>query len=1011
ASPGEIEKLVASPLERLLWQIDGVEYVYSISRQDMAVVTVRFFVGEDREESLVKLHNKIMMNIDASPPIVRGWVIKPVEIDDVSIVNLTFWSESLDDHALRRVGEEALARLAEVKNISRVEIIGGREREIRVEPLPERMTGMGVSLLEVRRALSGADASVTAGSFSRFNREITVRGNSFLTSAEEVSALMLGVHQGRPVYVRDIARVIDGPREVESYTRFGYSRTGREARGAEGGPAAHPAVTLALAKKKGTNAVAAAEGILEKLEELKKEVIPSDVRVEVTRNYGRTAEEKVNELLTSLGLAILTVAILLAFTLGPREALIVALAVPVSFCLALFVNYLFGYTINRVTLFALILSLGLVVDDPITNVDNIQRHFRMGKEGRIGATLSAVGEVLPPVLMSTVAIIICFTPLFFITGMMGPYMAPMASNVPITVIFSTFCALTIVPWLARTLLKTDPGGKKKGKKGKGEKRGWIERIYRFMVSPFLNSRWRRYALFAGILVLLVFPLLLVAFRMVPLKMLPFDNKNEFQIVLDMPEGTTLETTNLVAADFEAYLDEVPEVVNFVSFTGVSSPIDFNGMVRHYFLREGGHLADIRVNLLEKDDREMQSHAILLRLRKDLEAIGEKHGAEVKLVEVPPGPPVLATIVTEIRGAPDRTYGQLIQAGERIKEIMEQEPFVVDIDDMAEAGRDRVDFILDKEKAALHGVDAEAVIRTLHIALTGVTPASVHLPGERQPLMVRVVLPREKRSGAAFLSQVPVKTADGHMVPLAELVRVVHAPEDQPIYHKNLERVAYVTADTAGRAPVEAILDMQKRLKENPTPPGTRVEWAGEGEWKITIRVFRDMGIAFAAALMGIYILLIIQTNSVFMPALIMMAIPLTLIGVMPGFWLLNLIAGDTVGGFSDPVFFTATGMIGMIALGGIVIRNSLVLIEFIQNASAEGLELKEAILRSGSIRMRPILLTAATTALGAWPITLDPIFSGLAWTLIFGLLASTAFTLVVIPVAYYAFYRKTQTPG
>ncbi len=999
ASPQEIENLVSIPLERLLWQIDGVEYVYSMSQADMAIVTVRFFVGEHREQSIVKLHNKITMNIDKAPPIVTGWAVKPVEIDDVPIVNLTLYSDQYDDFMLRRIGEEVLSRLSAVKDISRTEIIGGRRREIRVELLPERMAGLGVSLLEVQRALSGADASVTAGSFSRFNREVTVISSSFLSSAHEVEALMVGVNKDRPVYLRDIATVIDGPEEPVTYSRIGFAHQ-------EPGVSS-AAVTLALAKKRGTNAVTVSKTILSKLEELKKEVIPSGVQVEVTRNYGQTAQEKVNGLLSSLGFAIISVVILLAIALGWREAFVVALAVPISFSLALFVNLMFGYTINRVTLFALILSLGLVVDDPITNVDNIQRHIFMGRFRPRIATLFAVNEVLPPVIMSTIAIIVCFTPLFFITGMMGPYMAPMAVNVPLTVIFSTFCALTIVPWLTHLLLKNaGPHDQHAPKKKKRMTRGMLSEFYRNILSVFLDSRTKRYLLLFTILFLLLASAALALFRMVPLKLLPFDNKNEIQILIDMPEGTTLEATDRVVREFEDFFRRVPEVTNFVSYVGNASPMDFNGLVRHYYLRQGPHLADIRINFVEKHRRVQQSHAISLRLRKDLEQIAKAMGADIKIVEVPPGPPVLSTLVAEVYGAPDQSYDQLIECGRHVKEVMKTEPFVVDIDDTVAAPHDKYDFILDKEKAALHGVTAQEVIQTLRSAIKGVSAATVHTSNERQPLIIRTTLPREKRAGIVPLSQIPLKTADGSMVPLAELVRIVQVPVDQTIYHKNLERVVYVFGETAGRAPAEAVLDMQNRLGKSPTPEGAQVRWDGEGEWKITLRVFRDMGLAYAAALLGIYILLVINTGSFFMPMLIMMAIPLTLLGIMPGFWLLNVFTGEHVGGFYNPVFFTATSMIGMIALGGIVIRNSLVLIEFIQDAIKQGMAFKEAILQSGIIRMRPILLTAATTAIGAYPITFDPVFSGLAWALIFGLLASTVFTLLVVPVTYYALYQK-----
>ncbi len=1006
ATAEEVEKLVATPLERLLWQIDGVEYVYSMSSQDMAVVTVRFYVGEERENSILKIRNRIAMFEDLAPSIVRGWVIKPVEIDDVPVVNLTLFSQRYDDHRLRRIGEEVLAGLSAVKDISRTQIVGGRCREIRVELLPERMMGLGVSIGEVRRALMGADASVTAGDFSRANRSVTVSANAFLTSAREVEALVVGVHENRPVYLRDIATVFDGPEEAHSYSRIGYSHYFRNEQKLTDTPLSYPAVTLALAKKKGTNAVVVANNILAELETLKKEIIPDDVRVQVTRNTGATAQQKVNELLASLAFAIVTVVVLLAFSLGWREALVVALAVPISFSLALFVNFLLGYTINRVTLFALILSLGLVVDDPITNVDNIQRHLYTGKRSPIDSVLFAVGEVLPPVIMSTIAIIISFTPLFFITGMMGPYMAPMASNVPVTVIFSTVCAITIVPWMTYKLLKSLPIAAQASDDTTASTTRVIHRIYRTVVSPFLESRARRYGLLVVILILLIIPVGLAFVRLVPLKMLPFDNKNEFQIVVDMPEGTTLEATDAVVRQFEGYLRTVKEVTNFVSYVGTASPIDFNGLVRHYYLREGPHLGDIRVNLADKSRRKQQSHAIVLRLRKDLEAIAKINGADIKLVETPPGPPVLSTLVAEIYGDKDASYRQLISGAAHVKTIMAKEPFVTDIDDSTVADRKKIDFVVDKEKAALHGVSTQQIIQALRVALSGDTAVTVHLPKERQPLMIRTILPRQKRSGEVQLGQIPVKGATGTMVPLAELAAPVGVDQDQPIYHKNLERVIFVTGEMAGRAPGEAVLDMMSRLASDPMPRGTRAQWAGEGEWKITLRVFRDMGIAFAAALTGIYILLIVQTGSFFMPLLLMMAIPLTLIGAMPGFWLLNLITGETVGGFADPVFFTATGMIGMIALGGIVIRNSIVLIEFIQDAIKAGMPFSEAILQSGAIRMRPILLTAATTALGAWPITLDPIFSGLAWTLIFGLFASTVFTLLVIPVTYYALYRN-----
>ncbi len=999
ASPEEIEQLVATPLERLLWQIDGVEYVYSMSHNDMAVVTVRFLVGQDREDSLIKLHNRIAMHIDQASSIIRGWVIKPVEIDDVSIVNLTLFSATRTDHELRRIGQEVLARLSQVSNISRTTIHGGRDREIRVALVPERMRGFNISFTEVAAALRGADASVHAGTFNRNDTEYTVSTSSFLTSTDEINSLVVGVKNHRPVYLREIATVSDLPREASTYTSIGFSQR-------QDPTQRYPAVTLAISKKRGTNAVTVARQIITAFRALEETVIPSDVKAEITRNYGETAQEKVGGLISSLAFAIVSVVILLAFTLGWREAVIVAIAVPISFSLALFVNYLFGYTINRVTLFALILSLGLVVDDPITNVENIQRHSRAGVLEPFRATLFAVDEVLPPVLMSTLAIIVCFVPLFFITGMMGPYMAPMAVNVPLTVIFSTLCALTIVPWLSLVLLKSAPQKKSTAQESPTP---LLHRLYRRALQPFLESRPKRFLLFGLVFLLLVSSCLLALFRLVPLKLLPFDNKNEFQIVIDMADGTTLERTDAVVQKFEHYLKTVPEVTTVLSSTGEASPMDFNGMVRHYYLREKANLADIRVLLKPKHQREHQSHAIVLRLRTDLEEIAAKNKAKIRLVEVPPGPPVLSTIVGEIYGSPSLEHKDLVAASDHLTAVMEKEAFVVDIDAMAEDPHDQIDLVIDREKAALHGISTRTITTTLKGALTGLEPALVHLPRERQPLTIRLTLPRSLRSSVSDLGAIPIRTRSGKMICLGELVTIRHSKSAQPIYHKNLERVVYVLADTAGRPPAEAVLDMQSRLVQDPMPKGTRVVWSGEGEWKITIRVFRDMGIAFAAALTAIYILLVIQSGSFFMPLIIMMAIPLTLLGIMPGFLLLNLVAAPEVAGFADPVFLTATSMIGMIALGGIVIRNALVLIEFIHDALDRGTPFKEAILASGAIRMRPIVLTALTTALGALPITFDPVFSGLAWALIFGLMASTLFTLVVIPVTYFAVYQNKQT--
>lgn len=1003
ASAKEIEKLVAAPLERLLWQTEGVEYVYSTSKKDMALVTVRFYVGEDETRALVRLHNKIMMNRDIVPSIVENWVVKPVSIDDVPIVNITLYSEIYDDHAMERIGEEVLSRLSELENISKTSITGGRPEQLKVEVIPEKMKSLNVSINEITGALKAADSSVTAGTFSDRNKVFKVESNSFLKDAQDVKTLVVGVKDGRPVYLRDVADISCCAKEAKTYSRIGFSKYFRQMNENKDYPESATAVTLALAKKKGTNAVNVADSVIAEVEKLKKEIMPDGIRIEITRNYGETAREKVNSLLSSLGFAILCVVILLAFTIGKREALIVAIAVPVSFSLALFCNYLFGYTINRVTLFALILSLGLVVDDPITNVDNIQRNMRLKPDDPEKATLFGVSEVLVPVVMSTLAIIVCFIPLFFITGMMGPYMAPMAINVPLTVTFSTLCAITVVPFMSYQFLKNIKPSNLESSTGVNP---FIDKLYRGTVAPFLKSRKLRYALLAGVIVLFFVSAGLAFFRLVPLKLLPFDNKNEFQVIIDMPEGTTLEYTDRVVRVIEDYLSNVPEVKNYVSFSGESSPMDFNGMVRHYYLRKGENLADIRVNLFEKNKREMQSHGIILRIRKDIEKIAQKYNADLKLVEVPPGPPVIATVVAEIYGDQSKDYSDLIEAGKKLqKKIMKDEEGLVEIDDMSETPRKRFEFEIDKEKSALHGVSTSQVLGALRAVVSGSDPAFLHIENERQPYPVRVIFPLEKRSNVFELLEIPIKTVSGKMVSLAEMVNVKKVDEDQPIYHKNLKRVVYVTAEMAGRAPGEAVIDMMGK-DDHFEEQGIRVQWAGEGEWKITLRVFRDMGIAFAAALVAIYLILVIQSNSFFMPLIIMMAIPLTILGIMPGFFLLNVITGETIGGYYNPVFFTATSMIGMIALGGIVIRNSLVLIDFIQESVKQGADFKEAVLESGAIRFRPIVLTAITTAIGAWPITFDPVFSGLAWALIFGITASTLFTLIIIPVTYFAVYQK-----
>lgn len=1008
ASAREVENLVTINLERRLWEIDGVEYVYSVSKPGSAVVTVRFYVGEDREESLLKTHSKIMSYVDRVPPGVTGWVVKPVEIDDVPIVSFALFSDFYSDYELRRVADEILHRVQQIPDTGKAYVVGGRKGQVRVLFQPEQMASRGVSALEIERALKGANVNLRAGTMDRLNREIVVEVGPFLKSARELQELMVGVHDGRPVFLEDVAHIIDGAEEPSTYTRITFGPGAVHHQSTKGlSPAApgktYPQVTIAVAKKKGTNAVRVAEGLIRRVDELKESVIPSRVNVVVTRNYGKTADEKVSELMHHLGIAVLSIIALLTVMLGWREAAVVALAVPMTLAVTLLANLLVGYTINRVTLFALILSLGLLVDDPIVDVENIHRHFKMKRHPPLDATLLAVDEVRPPTILATLAVIASFIPMFFITGLMGPYMRPMALNVPVAMLVSLAIAFTVTPWCTYYAIRKEYGAEEKPY---DFTTSLVYRVYRRIITPFLESRRKSYLFLAGIVAALCLSGLLVVFKLVPVKMLPFDNKNEFLLVVDMPEGTTLEETNRVVVDLERYLATVNEVRDLESFVGVASPIDFNGMVRHYYLREGSHVADIRVNLLDKHERAFQSHALALRIRPDIEKIAAPHRANVKIVEVPPGPPVLSTVVAEVYGPPEASYEELASQASKVRDIMEATSHVVDVDDTVEAPQMRYDFVVDRTKAGLAGITQEQVARTARIFLDGASPTILHKESERDPLEVNLRLPRALRSRPHDMAPLRVKAADGSMVPFNELGELRPTFIDQAVYRKNMERVVFVMAETAGRSPVDAILDLQESMEKNQLLEGYRVDWAGEGEWKITLEVFRDLGLAFAGALILIYILLVQQTDSFVIPLVIMVAIPLTLIGILPGFALLNWLLAQDIGAYRDSIFFTATAMIGMIALAGIVVRNSIILIDFIHHRLDAGAGLQQAIIETGAVRFTPILLTAGAAVFGAWVITLDPVFSGLAWSFIFGIFASTLFTLLVVPIVYYLVYGE-----
>ena len=1061
----EVERQVSTRVEKLFAQIDGVEDVYSMSTTGMAVVTVRFYVGEDREDSLVKLYNKLWSSVDQIPASVTGWVIKPLEIDDVPIVIASLWSArpEIDDFALRRIAEEVEIALQAVPGTNRTSVVAGRPRTLRVELRPEALAARQTSALEVAWALGVSNSRQRAGAIDRADLHIEVDAGGFVESVADLSRVVVNVVDGVPVMLADVATVSDGPSERDSYSWIGFGPADAEEglRPEGAGDRFFPVVHVAVAKQKGANAVSVARDVERRLEELSHSHLPEGVSIRVTRNYGDTANDKVNELVEALAVAVVIVIALIAWTLGWREGLVVAVAVPITFGLTLLVNYMAGYTINRVTLFALILALGLVVDDPIVDVENIFRHLRMRLEPPLEAVRTAVNEVRPPILLATFAVIVSFIPMLFITGMMGPYMRPMALNVPLSMVMSLVVAFTITPWLSYRALRRH--AEKSHDVAPPIEEQLAYRVYAGALRPFLDHRGAARWLLIATGVLFLGAVSLAALRLVPLKMLPFDNKNEFQIVIEAPEGTTLERTDAIARRLAGVLETTPEVRDFTLYSGVPSPMDFNGMVRHHFLRSRSHQAEIRVTLAPKRERSMQSHEIALRLRDRLEAEAHAAGARIAIVEVPPGPPVLATIVAEVYGEPDVPYETLRRAARAVETRLALEPRVTDVDSTVEDEHTRLMLRVDQEKAALSGVSREDVAQTLALVVGGLEATQLHVAGEVNPLPVQVRVARDERSGLEHLDALSVKGRPGIVrvreggglreaaIPMLRLGEVVLAEEiaaEFALYHKNLERVAYVYAEPVGRPPAEAIIDVGADLVEHgevataeagdfgasgasaePTPlwrrtylangggvpwslpPGTRVVWNGEGEWQITLDVFRDLGIAFGAALVGIYFLLVFQTGSYAMPWILMISIPLTLIGILPGFWLLNVVTGGEVAGHPNPVFFTATAMIGMIALSGIAVRNAILLIEFVHEALRRGVGLREALLQSGAIRTRPIFLTAGTAMLAAVPIALDPIFSGLAWSLIFGLFVSTAFTLLVVPVTYDLVYRDRPGHG
>ena len=1001
ATPHEVEERVAVPMERLLREIPGVEYVYTISRPGGALVIVRYEVGIKEEDAIVLTYNKMYSNFDRIPPGVSQPLIKVRSINDVPILALTLWGAHYDGYQVRQISAELQHAVEQVDNVSETSLIGGQRRELRVLLDPQKLAAYRLGPPAVARALEASNQRAEAGSFARGNREVAVEAGSFLQGADDARRLVVGVFSGRPVFLGDVAEVSEGPGESNEYVLYGTGAGApRAASGAEKTAADFPAVTLTVAKRKGTNAVLVSRAVIAKVDELRGTVLPRDLQVTVTRNYGRTAEEKANELLKHLILATLSVTLLIALALGRRESGVVLLAIPVTLSLTLAIFYLYGYTLNRVTLFALIFSIGILVDDAIVVVENVVRHFRLpSSAGRPLAEVAveAVDEVGNPTILATFAVIAAILPMAMVRGLMGPYMRPIPTGASAAMVFSLVIAFVVSPWAALRLLRSQAKHHEAG----GEAEGKTTLLYRRLMGPLIEHAGWRWIFLGGVVVLLGAACVLVPLKIVRVKMLPFDNKSEFQVIVDMPDGTPLERTLAVEQDISSYLRTNPEVVNFQAYAGTSGPYNFNGLVRHYFLRHGPEQGDIQVNLLPADERKLQSHPLAEEMRGPIQEIARKWGGNVKIAEVPPGPPVLATLVAEVYG-PD--YARRLALARQVRELFEKTPGVVDVDWMVTREQEKLDLAVEQDKAALRGISAADISRTLAMSLGGADVTLLHRPDSREDVPVRVRLERARRSSLTDLSGLYLTAPDGAQVPLGELVRVDQTQVAPALYQKNLLPVIYVTGDVAGAedSPAYAILKLKEKIAALKTPAGTgvaqlfthqpenseraAVKW--DGEWQITYEVFRDLGLAFAAVLILIYFLVVGWFGSLKTPLVIMAPIPLTLVGILPA----HVAAG---------AFFTATSMIGFIAEAGIIVRNSIILVDFIELRRREGMPLAEAVVEAGAVRFRPMLLTAAAVVVGASVMLFDPIFQGLAIALMAGEVASTLLSRMAVPVLYY----------
>ena len=995
-SAHEVEARVTKPMEKLLWEIKGVEYVYSIVKPGMNLTIVRFYVGQNQEDSIVKLYNKLMSNYDKIPQGVSQPLVKVRSIDDVPILSMTLSStdKNYSGYELRRIAGEVGDELKKGNDVSEVNIIGGQKRQVKVTFDPVKLRGYKLSPFQITQAIQKSNFIADSGKFSSDNNEFTVQTGGFLNNSDEIGNLVVNTSNGAPVYLKDVADIQDTAEEPSDYVFNWDQKTG-----------SNEAVTISLSKKKGANATVIAEDAIKKVEALKGELIPHDVNVTVTRNYGETAKDKSNELLEHMMIATISVIILIALFLGKREAVVVAVAVPVTLALTLLISYLLGYTLNRVTLFALIFSIGILVDDAIVVVENIHRHFKI-EGASLKTAIKAVDEVGNPTILATFTVVASLLPMAFVSGLMGPYMRPIPVGASAAMVFSLLVAFIVSPWLSYIVLKNV----KSTGHDEEEDSKFID-YYKKIITSLIESRNKRLKAIAVILGLLVVSMLLIPFKAVQFKMLPFDNKSELQLIIDMPAGTTLEQTAMVTQELGKYIQTVPEVVNYQSYIGTSAPYNFNGLVRHYFLRQESNAADIQINFLPKDKRKSQSHAIAKRLRPELKKIGDKYGAKIKLAEIPPGPPVLSTLVAEVYGPNEKRQ---VEIAKQIKDIFNNTKGVVDVDWYVEDDQSKITFEVDKEKASLNGINTDVIAQSLQTALGGTSAGLLHLNNEKEPVEILVRMPQSQRADIQALNALSVPTSAGGFVPLSELVKQKQGIEDKTIYHKNLKRVTYVIGDVAQEyeSPVYAILDMQKKVEKLNLPEGYKLKqyniaqpWLEnkysmkwDGEWHITIEVFRDMGIAFAAVLVLIYVLVVAWFKNFITPLIIMAPIPLTLVGILPGHWIFG-------------AFFTATSMIGFIALSGIIVRNSILLVDFIQLEQEAGSSLKDAVIKAGAVRFRPIVLTALAVVVGSFVMVLDPIFQGLAIAMMFGAVVATILTLIIVPILYYEFFRNKNNKG